>query len=413
MIFYGWFIVAAGFLILLVSWGVFFSYSVFLIPLIEDFAWSRAATAGVFSVNVLLFGVGSIVSGRLLERYGPRAVNIVGGLLMGGGLAFSAAIQNLWELYICYGLIIGLGMSAGWAPLTATLARWFTAGRGLAMGVMSIGISIGMILFPPFSRHLITIWGWRWSFLILGLLSGSTMIVAALLLRKDPQEKNLRPFGEPPAPAAVDPNPLPCATSAAKDLNLSQAMATQPFWASFAGYLLWLTGFLMVSVHLAAFGVDRGLTPMSAAFGVSLMGVGSIFGKILMGLLSDRIGPQKVLGLGLLMQGVGIFGLIGSGSAVSIYLFSSIVGFGYGGTGPQLPVLTARIFGLAHLGSIFGALILAGQIGGAIGPLLAGKVFDLTRSYSSGFTVGAISVIVAAILIYFVKSPRLRSKGSP
>jgi len=407
MIFYGWVIVAAGFSILFACWGAFFSYSVFFIPLIEEFAWSRASTAGVFSVNVLLFGMGSIVSGRLVERYGPRAVNIAGGLLVGGGLALSAAIQNLWELYLFYGLMIGLGMSAGWAPLSATLARWFGAGRGLAMGIMSIGISIGMILFPPFSRYLITIWGWRWSFLILGLLSGSMMVAAALFLRKDPQEKNLRPFGETPAPRAGDPGALQPVNSAAKDFNLSQAIATRPFWASFAVYLLWLTGFLMVSVHLAAFGVDRGLSPMSAAFGVSLVGVGSIFGKILMGLLSDRIGPQKVLGLGLLMQGVGIFGLIGSRSAASIYLFGSIVGFGYGGTGPQLPVLTARIFGLAHLGAIFGALILAGQIGGAIGPLLAGKIFDLTRSYFLGFSLGGVSVMVAGLLVYNIRAPRI------
>jgi MFS family permease len=401
MIFYGWFIVGAGFLILFASWGAFYSYSVFIIPLSEEFVWNRASTAGVSSVNLLLFGAGSIVSGRLVERFGPRAVNIAGGLLVGGGLALSAAIQNLWELYFFNGLLIGFGLSAGWAPLTATLARWFVGGRGLAMGIMSLGISIGMILSPPFSRFLITIWGWRWAFLVLGLLSGSFMIVSALFLRKGPhKEKTQIPVYEAVGRGGA-------ALTAVKDFSLSQAIFTRPFWASFAGYLLWLIGFLMVSVHLASFGVDRGLSPISAAFGISLMGLGSIFGKISLGIVSDRIGPQKVLALGLLMQAVAIFGLIASSSAVMIYFFSSIVGFGYGGTGPQMPVLAARLFGLAHLGTIFGALILAGQIGGAIGILLAGKIFDLTRSYFFGFSLGGVSVMGAALLVYLIKPLRM------
>jgi MFS family permease len=405
MIFYGWFIVGAGFLILFASWGAFFSYSVFIIPLSDEFVWSRASTAGVASVNLLLFGAGSIASGRLVGRYGPLAVNLAGGLLVGGGLALSAAIQSLGELYFFNGLIVGLGLSAGWAPLTATIARWFVGGRGLAMGIMSLGISMGMILCPPFCRFLITSWGWRWSFLILGLLSGSVMIVSALFLRKDPPEQNTRSFGKIPVSAAVGVDET--APPGEKDFSLSQAAFTRPFWVSFAGYFLWLTGFVMVSVHLAAFGVDRGLSPISAAFGISLMGLGSIFGKISLGIVSDRIGPQKVLALGLLMQAVAIFGLVASRSAAMIYLFSSIVGFGYGGTGPQMPVLAARLFGLAHLGTIFGVLILAGQIGGAIGPLLAGKIFDLTRSYFLGFSLGGVAVLGAALLIYLLQPPRM------
>ncbi len=407
MIFHGWFIVAAGFLILLISWGIIFSFSVFLIPLIEQFGWSRASTAGVFSLMVLLFGVGSIFSGRLAERYGPRVVNILGGVLVGGGLALSATIQSLWQLYVFYGLIIGLGVSTSWTPLVAVVARWFVARRGLAMGVMSIGNSIGMILFPPISRYLITIFGWRWSFLILGVLSGATIIAAALFLQRDPQEKNVRAFGESPPPRPPDQAPPSFSLSPAKDLSYSQALVTSPFWMIAMGYLLWLTGFLMVSVHLAAYGVQWGLSPMAAAFAVSLIGAGSIFGKISLGLLSDRIGPQKVLALGLLMQGTAVFGLIGSRSAVPIYLCAAVIGFGYGGTGPQLPVLTAKLFGLSALGSIFGTLVLSGQFGGAIGPFLAGKMFDLTQSYLGGFSLGGISVVVAALLLFFIKPPRI------
>ena len=177
----------------------------------------------------------------------------------------------------------------------------------------------------------------------------------------------------------------------------------------FAGYLLWCTGFYMVSVHLAAYGTDLGLSPSAAAVAVSLIGGGSIFGKVLMGLLSDRIGPQKVLAMNLVLQGLCIFGLVGSRSVLPLYLFSAIFGFGYGGTGPQLPVIIAKFFGLSSMGAIFGMLILSGQIGGAIGPLLAGKIFDLTRSYYLGFSLGGTSVLVAFLLVLLLKTPVLIS----
>jgi len=176
MFFYGWLMVVAGFLVLMVSWGSQFAFSVFLIPLTDQFGWTRANTAGVFSFNYLLFGAGSIFSGKLTERFGPRAVVGVGGGLMGGGLVLCAAIQNLWQLYLVYGVIIGLGASTTWGPLAATVSRWFFSHRGLAMGIMSLGISIGIIVLPPLSRHLITRLGWRMSFVFLGLLTGVLII---------------------------------------------------------------------------------------------------------------------------------------------------------------------------------------------------------------------------------------------
>ncbi|MCX5909400.1 MAG: MFS transporter [Deltaproteobacteria bacterium] len=410
MIFYGWFIVAAGFLILLVSWGSIFSFGVFLIPLTEEFGWNRASTAGISSLTILLFGLGSIVSGRLTERLTPRRIAITGGLLVGGGLALSAAIQNLWHLYVFFGLIIGLGVSAGYVPLVATLARWFIAQRGVAMGIMSMGISFGIILLPPLSRELITIFGWRLSFLILGLLSGLVIIGSAFILCRDPRDKGLSPHvGQPSKTVGQTDASPPAVERMSRDFRFSEAVATSAFWKIFSSYLLWCVGFYMVSIHIAAYGTERGLSPMASAFAVSLIGFGSIFGKIFMGLLSDRIGPKRVLVINLLMQGISIFGLIASKSAVPIYLFAGIFGFGYGGTGPQIPVLAAQLFGLSALGAIFGALLFSGQLGGAIGPLLGGRMFDLTQSYHSAFSLGGLAVMISVLLLYFVKPPKAKN----
>jgi MFS transporter, OFA family, oxalate/formate antiporter len=403
MIFYGWFIVAAGFLILMVSWGSSISFSVFLLPLSEEFGWSRASTAGIFSLNVLMFGIASIFAGRLDERWSPRRISMIGAALVGGGLVLSAAIQEIWQLYVFFGFIIGTGVAAGWVPLVATISRWFVARRGLAMGIMSLGISFGIIVLPPLSRHFITLFGWRMSFLILGLLSGAVIFGAAFVLRKDPGEKGLFPYGGNSPPAKTV--PAPAVERLSEDWDFSGAVSTKAFWVIFSVYLLWCAGYYVVSVHLAAYGTGRGLSPMAAAVAVSQIGIGSIFGKVAMGLLSDRIGPQRVLITSLLLEGISIFGVIASESILSIYLCAGAFGFAYGGIGPQFPVLTAKFFGLPAMASIFGILVFSGQFGGAIGPYIGGKLFDLTQSYFPGFLLGGIVVMMAMFLICLVKPP--------
>jgi OFA family oxalate/formate antiporter-like MFS transporter len=407
MFFYGWLMVIAGFLVLMVSWGCQFAFSVFLIPLTEHFGWTRANTAGVFSFNYLLFGAGSIFSGKLTERFGPRAVVGVGGALMGAGLLLSATIQNLWQLYLVYGVIIGLGASTTWGPLAATVSRWFIARRGLAMGIMSLGVSLGIMVLPPLSRSLITGLGWRMSFILLGLLTGLLVIGISLLLKRDPKEKGLSPYLENPRRSTEEKIPI-SSLAAGQDWSFSEALVTRTFWMIFAANLFWLIGFYMVSVHLAAYGTDLGLSPMAAALAISLIGGGSIFGKLFMGFLSDRIGPQKVIVINMFIQGLSIFGLVASGSTTWIYLLAVLFGFAYGGIAPQLPVLTAQFFGLSSLGSILGALIFSGAVGGAIGPLLGGKIFDLSQSYLGSFSLAGVVVMVSLGLIFLLRPPCAR-----
>ena len=404
----GWLMVIAGFLILMVSWGSQFAFSVFFAPLAQEFGWDRASTSGVFSLSILLFGVGSIFAGRMTDRWGPRYVVAAGGILMAGGLLLSSRINSLWQLYLFYGVTTGLAVSAGWGPLAAAIPRWFPARRGLAMGIMSIGISVGILVIPFLSSHLITAFGWRLSFAILGLVTGTVIIGSTFLIRKEP------PSGEESRPREEHPPASPLGPPS-RGWSLTEALGTRAFWMFFAGYLLWCTGFYMIAVHLAVYGIDLGFSPAGAALAVSLIGGGSIFGKFLMGLLSDRIGHRKVMGINLFLQGFCIFGLIFSRGSFSFYLFSALFGFGYGGTGPQIPLVVAQFFGLPSLGAILGVMILSGQIGGAIGPLLAGEIFDLTRSYFFGFLTGGISVLAASLLVFLLKTPLLipeKEKGA-
>jgi MFS family permease len=411
MFFYGWLMVVAGFVVLMVSWGSQFAFSVFLIPLTEHFGWTRADTAGVFSFNYLLFGAGSIFSGKLTERFGPRAVVGVGGALMGAGLILSAAIQDLSQLYLVYGVIIGLGASTTWGPLAATVSRWFITHRGLAMGIMSLGISIGIIVLPPLSRHLITRLGWRMSFVFLGLLTGVSIIGVSFLLKRDPKEKGLSPYLKNPG-GLEEGKASDIQSAAREDWGFSETVAAGAFWIIFVANFFWMIGFYMVSVHLAAYGTDLGLSPMAAAFGVSLIGGGSIFGKVSMGVISDRIGPRKVLVINMFLAGLSIFGLVASGSAIWIYLLAALFGFAYGGIAPQVPVLAAQFFGLASLGSILGVLIFSGAVGGALGPLLGGTIFDLSRSYAWSFSLAGVVVMSSFVLIFLLRRPRRQDRDA-
>jgi len=236
---------------------------------------------------------------------------------------------------------------------------------------------------------------------------GFLIMGTSLLLRRDPKEKGLNPYLENDRSSAEQMAPV-SPVAAGQDWSFSEALGTRTFWMIFAVYHFWLIGFYMVSVHLAAYGTDLGLSPAAAALAVSLIGGGSIFGKIFMGVLSDRIGPQKVLVINMFLQGLSIFGLVASGSAAWIYLLAVLFGFAYGGIGPQLPVVTAQFFGLSSLGSIFGAMIFSGHVGGAIGPLLGGKIFDLSHSYFWSFSLAGVAVVVSLCLIFFLRPPSVR-----
>jgi len=410
MMFNRWFIVGAGFSVLMTSWGSQFAFSVFLVPLTSEFGWDRASISGIFSLSILTFGVGSIFTGRLADRLGPRLVVGLGGVFMAGGLLLSAAIQNLWQLYLCYGLMTGIGASAGYGPLVVAVSRWFTASRGLAMGILSTGISVGIMVVPLLSSRLIADFGWRQSLVILGLITGGVIIASTFLLRNDPPPAGQVPDKAPEGKSGDDEKPSRPRVVPVKSWNLSQALRTSTFWMFFAAYLLWCVGFYMIAVHLAAYGTGKGLSLTAAAMAVSLVGVGGILGKFAMGFLSDRIDPRKVLIMNLLLQAICIFALILSPNAAALYVFSLLFGFAYGGVAPQLPLVTADLFGLSSIGEIFGVLILSGQIGGAIGPLLAGEIFNITQAYSLGFMAGGIAVIAAFLLVLFLGVPRARTK---
>ncbi len=194
-LFYGWIIVGCAFTILCVAYGIQFTFGVFMPAISADTGWDRASLSVPYSLYVFVYSALGVVTGRLTDRWGPRVVLTVGGCLLGSGIVLMSQAHALWQIYVFLGLIAASGMSAAYVPCNATVVRWFTQRRGLALSVTSSGASFGNFLFPPLVATLISAYGWRRTYLLLGLLGAGVVSLCASFVMRDPEKMNLYPDG--------------------------------------------------------------------------------------------------------------------------------------------------------------------------------------------------------------------------
>lgn len=401
-IFYGWVIVAAGFIILLVGSGCLYSYGVFLTELCTDLGWSRAMVSGAFSLLMICLGGFSFVAGRLNDRYGPRLALMISIVVMSAGYALMATVAAPWQLYVFYGLMAGGGYSFCYLPIASIASRWFVAKRGVVLGVTTAGVGVGALVIAPFAQVLISEFGWRISYL---MLAGLLVIIAVPLsrfMRLEPCEKGLEPYGLEKMAAGQQNNGH---SSNTMDFTLKQAFRTRAFWLLFAMHMFFILPLQMVMVHLKAYAADVGIAPMIAAILIGLVGGGSILGRVIMGRLSDKIGRKASFFIAYFLLAMMMLWLIKARQPWQFYLFSVVFGFGYGNCDILFPAITGDYFGTKFHGSIFGMVSLAIAPGGAIGPLLAGYIFDTTGSYDIAIIVGTVVLFVAAGCSLIIKAP--------
>ena len=409
--FYGWVVVATAFCVALVAYGVQYSFGIFLNPLSEDFGWSRALVSGAASLFMFSRGALAILTGRATDRYGPRITVAIGGFFLGLGLILTSQISAAWQLYLFYGLMVGFGLSVAFAPLVATASRWFVSKRGLAIGIVVAGIGMGTVVMSPLARYLIATYGWSWSYIIIGLLAWIIVIPGALLLRRSPEEKGLLPLGKAEAIAGDERNSNiakkgDSLTSERAGFSLKDAVHTRAFWLLLAMIIFWSICVQMVMIHIYPHATDLGIPEVVAANFLVVIGIFSIIGRLVMGAVSDRLGGKLTLAICLVLQALAMFWLLRATDIWMLYLFAAVFGFAYGGCVPQLPVIAGEIFELKSIGAIVGVQMLGVAIGGAIGPLLGGKVWDVTDSYYFAFLVSGICTILALILLAFIRVPR-------
>ncbi len=393
----------------LVAYGVQYSFGKFLDPLSEAFGWSQALVTGAASLFMFSRGALAILTGRATDRYGPRTTVAIGGFFLGLGLILTSRISAAWQLYLFYGLMVGFGLSVAFAPLVATASRWFMQKRGLAVGIVVGGTGVGTAVIPLLARYLIDTYEWRWTYIILGLVAWAIVIPGALLLRRSPEEKGLLPLGKAKAVAGDEKNQNikeNSLTSQRQGFSLKDAAQTRAFWLLLAIIIFWSICLQMVMINIDKHAIGLDIPKVVAANFIAMIGIFSIIGRLMMGAVSDRLGGKRTLASCLVLQALAMFWLLKATDVWMLYLFAAVFGFAYGGCVPLLPVIAGELFKLKAIGAIIGVQMLGVAIGGAIGPVLGGRMFDVTGTYYLAFIVGGICTILALILLAFIRAPR-------
>jgi len=399
--FYGYVIVTAAFIILAMTEGALYTYGVFLKPLAAEFGWSRAAISGAYSLSMVLFGPCCIVTGRLNDKYGPRIVVTACGLIMGLGYLLMSQVHAIWQLYLFHVLAASVGVSI-FVPLTSTVARWFVKRRGLMTGFVVAGVGVGTVVMPPIANWLISNFGWRISYAFMGIMALVVITSASQFLRRDPISVGLLPYGDSDVTEAG-------LNSTRQGLSLWRAIHTGQFWILLVMLLLFNIYLHGVMVHIVPHAIELGISAAIGATVLSTIGGVGIVGRIVMGGVSDRIGSRLAITFCFLIPVLALFWLLAAKQVWMLYLFAVIFGFAYGGFVALQSPIVAELFSLGSHGVILGSIIVGGGIGAAIGPVVLGRIFDLTGSYNQGFLLCASIAVPGFILSLFLRSAVTKS----
>jgi sugar phosphate permease len=417
-LFYGWVVLAAAFLTLVLGYAIRNTFSVFYPTIVEEFGWGRGNTALMFSISIIVYGVAAPVAGSLVDRFRPRLILPIGAFIMGGSVVLCGIATRPWHFYLIYGVMVATGLSfIGWAPLSAIISNWFFRKRGLAFGVLAAGFG-GSLVFAPVAQFLISTFGWQAAYGIIGL---SAMAIIAPLcgffVVGSPADKGLLPDGSTALPPQVAQDVHSNKTSESREANflvdwtLGRAMKTSHFWLLFliAFCLLGLVETIAIA-HQVFFFRDVGYTPMAAAKIYSVFGVTFVFGT-LSSFISDRLGREKVFIPSCFLSALAVcllFLIKDASQPWMAFVFAGFLGFGIGIAGAVFFTTVADLFQGRHFGSIQGTVVLGFSLGGAVAPWLAGFIHDRTGSYFPTFLILLVSLLICMLLMWLVSALRLR-----
>jgi MFS family permease len=396
--FYGYILVIAAAGIMTLSIGTSTSFGVFFKPVMTEFGWNRAMTSGAFSLSWILQGSLAVVMGRMTDRFGPRMVMTLCGILVSLGYLLMSRIHSIGQFYLFFG-IVGIGMSGFNVSLVSTVSRWFVKKRGMMTGFVLAGGGIGSLVTPPIANWLITIYDWRWSYAIMGSLILVIVLLGAQFLRRDPAQLGQLPYG-------YDKDEGIRSASVFEGASDKKAIYRRQFWMVFAMFFsIGFCAYLSI-VHIVPHATDMGIAPSEAAKMLSTIGGMVIAGRIVMGSLGDRIGNRQGFMLSFGLMSAGFFLLLLVRETWMLYIFAVFLGFTWG-AGALGPPLLAELFGLHSLGGNVGVMNLGYSIGAALGPFMAGYIFDVTRSYQPAFLITLLIALFALIISISLKLQKI------
>lgn len=390
-IYYGWVIVAVGAILLGVSFGICYSFGVFLSSLQAEFSINRATTSSIFSLYLFLVGIFSIWGGRFCDRFGPRIVVLGMGIVSGLSLVLTSQVLFAWQLYFTYSVLLSLGTGAMYIVMMSTASRWISDHRAGALGIIGAGSSLGTVAMAPFSAWLILSYQWRNAYLIMGIVAWMTIIPLSLLLKKSSTESGPHPDGETflDAPGAMYVKSI--------DLPIGSVMKTRHFRLLFFSWFSYSLCLYMVMGHIVPSIEDLGIAPFRAAAVLSLMTVASIPSRLIAGFVADRVEKRKVIIGSALLIAISMLWLSWADQMWKFYLFAVMFGVAYGGIDPPLVALVGDAFGLSKVGQVMGVLMISWGIGSAVGPYIGGLSFDFAGTYRLAFLSGGLIILLMAI----------------
>jgi len=383
-----WLIVLALFV---VTYGIstpLAAYGVFLPVLAETFGWSRGAIATALSINLLLGGVAGFAIGALADRHGPRVMLVVTVALAGAAFALVSTVGALWQLYLFVGVLGGVGMSSFYLLAAATVTHWFDERRGLALALVLVGFNLGYITAGPLAAWLIDALGWRRAYALLGGAGGLVTLGAAFTVRL-PRPAEARELRRPPTGAPGD------APAVAPGVTLRAALADPRQWYLNVSWFLLGGLALMMSVHVVPFARDQGISLAAASLALTAYGVGSVSGRLTAGALSERLGAHTTIRIGYVLQIVALTTLLWVPSREALMISLAVFGVGFAASDTMVTKVIPDVFGVRAIGGIMGVLTLGWRMGAALGPAVAGFVYDATGSYVVPFGLAPVAVLAS------------------
>ncbi len=400
---YGVVVLATGFTMILVGYAIRNTFTVFYPVIVEDFGWSRGSTAIMYSLTMLCYGLAAPLAGGLTDRVNPKIVFSIGGLVVGGGIALCSLAQSMWHFYLFYGVMVAVGLSLiGFTPLSSLITHWFEKRKAQVFGLLGAGFGVSLVTAPVF-QHLISEYGWRTAYVIVGAVATLIIIpVCLIFIKRSPSQVALMAEAVTPVERKESPG-QPVATPRTPDWTVRRALRTRTY------RLLLLVSFCnagfaqgTVIAHQVYFFRDIGFDPMTAASIFRVFGVSFVVGTIASG-LSDRLGRVPVFLPGSVIAAVSVLFLFAAQDSQTLVLpmlFAIFAGVGLGITPPTCFAGVADCFHGRNYGSIQGTAILATAMGAALGPWLAGFLHDVTGSYRIPFLLVQVAIILAAVLMW-------------
>ncbi len=376
-------------IILAVLLGIRNAYGVFLTSVAGALGLSRGAASAFFSVYTMLSAGFAIICGWALDHFGPKAVLTTMGFFLVAALLASSRAVSTWQMYLTYSLMLAAGTGASFPVVMATVTRLFDRSRGLALGVALSGEGLGIVGMAPFASFLIRQYDWRTGMFVLGIVGGALVITLSLFLR---------PLSKRGSSASV-PTLLNNGTADRLSLTLREAVKTRTFWFLAVVYVMISLSFNLLITHMVAYATDIDIPAATAVLFVSVLGGSSIPGRLLIGWASDRISRKQLAVACAIVQALAMVWLAFASSLWMFFAFAVVFGFAYGAESNLIASLASQTFGTKNIGSVAGALVVGFNIGAAIGPLMAGLIYDSTEKYFVSFIASALAATIAALML--------------